>query len=99
MPPDEVESSEDGKELEPVGPPEWYLDDFASLEPDVAETASLGAKPAPVEASELISNGRAPPAWRRYDIPPKGPVRRSVWTPPYSSRPPDKEPEQWFSLN
>ena len=55
--PDEAESSEDDKELEPGGPPEWYLNDFEPLEPDVAEAASLGAQPTPVEAGELISNG------------------------------------------
>ena len=97
--PDEAESSEDDKELEPGGPPEWYLNDFEPLEPDVAEVASLGVQPTPVEAGELMSNSRAPPAWKRDDFPPKGPVRRSVWTPPYGLRPPDKEPEDWLSLN
>ena len=72
--PNEDESSEDAKELEPGGPPEWYLDDFDPLEPDVAEAASLGAQPTPVEACELSSSGRVLPARGRDDFPPKGPV-------------------------
>ena len=48
--PDEAESSEDGKALEPRGPPDWYLDDFDPLEPDVEEAARIGAQPTPAEA-------------------------------------------------
>ena len=66
---------------------------------DVAEAASAGPQPTPVEHAELVTRGRAPPAWRRDDFPAAGPVRRSVWTLPYSLRPPDKEPEEWISLN
>ena len=90
--PDEIESSEDArKEPEEIGGvPDWYLDTFDPLEPDVAEAASACARPMPVETAELIARGRAPPAWRRDDFPAVGPVRRSVWTPPYSMRPPDK---------
>ena len=76
-----------------------YLDTFDPLKPDVAEVARACAQPTPVEAAELITRGRAPPAWRRDDFPAAGPVRRSVWTPPYSLRPPDKEPEELLSLN
>ena len=91
--PDEVESSEDERK-EPAeigGMPDWYLDTFDPLELDVAEAASASARPTPVETSELIARGCAPPAWRRDDFPAVGPVRRSVWTPPCSLRPPDKE--------
>ena len=48
--PDEAESSEDDKALEPGGPPDWYLDDFDPLEPDVEEAARIGAQPTPAEA-------------------------------------------------
>ena len=94
--PDEAESSEDErKEPEEIGKaPEWYLDTFDPFEPDVAKATSIAAHPALVEVSELIARGRAPPAWRRDDFLAIGPVRRSVYTPPYSIRPPDKEPEE-----
>ena len=82
------------------GAPEWYLDSFDPLEPDVAEAEHVSAQPTPTEADELIAiRGRAPPAWRRDDFPAVGPVRRSVWTPPCNLRPPDKQPEEWVSLN
>ena len=35
----------------------------------------------------------------RDDFQAAGPVRRSVYAPPYSLRPPDTEPEVWLSLN
>ena len=70
------------------------------LEPGVAEAEHVSAQPTPTQADEPIAiRGRAPPAWLRDDSPAVGPVRRSVWTPPYSFRPPDKEPEEWLSLN
>ena len=99
--PHEAESSED-EHKEPdeiVGAPDWYLDTFDPLQADVAEVAGAGAQPTPVEAAELVTRGRAPPAWRQCDFQATGPVRRSVWTPPYSPRPPDKEPEELLSLN
>ena len=50
------------------------------------------------EAREIPTSTRAPPSgWRRDDF--GSPVRRSVWTPPWSLRPPHLEPEQWLSLN
>ena len=99
--PDEAESSEDErKEPEEIGgAPEWYLDTFDPFEPDVAEATSVAVQPTPVEDSELVARGRAPPAWRRDDFPAVGSVRRSVYTPPYSLRPPDNEPEELLSLN
>ena len=99
--PYDVESSEDQyKEPDEIGGvPDWYLDTFDPLEPDVSEAANAGEQPTPIEAAELVARGRAPPAWRRDDFPATGPVRRSVWTPPYSLRPPDKELEEWVSLN
>ena len=99
--PYEAASSEDErKELDDIGgAPDWYLDTFDPLEPDVAEAANAGAQPTPVEAAELVARGRAPPAWRRDDFPATGPVRRSVWTPKYSLRLPDREPQEWLSLN
>ena len=99
--PYEAESSEDGhKEPDEIGGvPNWYLDTFDPLEPDVAEAASAGAQPTPLEIAELVTRGRAPPAWRRDDFPATGPARISAWTPPYSLRPPDKEPEEWFFLH
>ena len=100
--PEEVESAEDEHKApeEIGGPPDWYFDDFDPLEPDVGEAGHVSAQPIPTEADELVAiRGRAPPAWRRDDFPSGGPVRRSVWTPPYSFRPPDKEPEEWVCLN
>ena len=99
--PEEVESSEDEQKAidEPGDAPDWYLDAFDPFEPDVAEADRAGDQPTPIEAAELITRGRAPPAWRRDDFPATGPVRRSVWTPPYSLRPPDKEPEELLPLN
>ena len=41
--PDDAESWEDSKALEPGGPPDWCLDDFEPFKPDVAEAASIGA--------------------------------------------------------
>ena len=98
--PYEAESSE-GEHKEPDeigGAPSWYLDTLDPLEPDVAEAANAGEQPTPAEIAELVTRGRAPPAWRRYDFLATGPVRRSVWTPPYSLRPPDREPEEWHFL-
>ena len=69
------------------------------MEPDVAEANDTAAMPTPIEDPELVPRGRAPPAWRRYDFPATGPVRRSVYAPPYNLRPPDTEPEVWLSLN
>ena len=64
-------------------------DDFAAIEPDGEEVVHLGNQPSAAEAGELISDGHAPPAgWRRDDFPPQGPVRRTVWAPPWSLRPP-----------
>ena len=64
--PDEAESPEDEHKPEEIGgAPEWYLDTFDPLEPDVAEVTSIAAQPTPVEDSELVARGRAPPAWRR----------------------------------
>ena len=62
--PEEVESPEDEQIAfeEPGGAPDWYLDILEPLEPDVAEAASACAQPTPVEAAELITRGRAPPA-------------------------------------
>ena len=72
-------------------------DDFAAVEHDVEEAAHLGDQPSAAEAGEIFSDGRAPPAgWRRDDFPLQGPVRRIVWTPPWSLRPPHLEPEQWL---
>ena len=90
--PHEAESSEDEqKEPDEIGgAPNWYLDTFDPLEPDVAEAANAGVRPTPAEAAELVTRCRLPPAWRRNDFPATGPVRRSVWTPPYRLRPPDK---------
>ena len=92
--PEEAESLEDDQKSfeEPGGAPDRYLDPFDRLEPDVAEAVGACAQPTPVDAAELITRGRAPPALRRDDFPADGPVRRSVWTPPYSLRSPDNEP-------
>ena len=74
--------------------------DFAAVEPDVVDVAELGNLPAADEAAEIMSDGRAPPTgWRRDDFPPNGPVRRTVWAPPWSLRPPNLEPEEWLSQN
>ena len=90
--PDEVESSEDErKEPEEIGgASDLYLNTVDPLEPDVAEAASASARPTPVETAELITRGRAPPAWGRDDFRAVGTDRRSVWTLPYSMHPPDK---------
>ena len=75
--------------------------DYAAVEPDVADVAELGSLPPTDVATELMSDGRAPPTgWRRDDFPPGGPViRRIVWTPPWSLCPPNVEPEAWLSQN
>ena len=97
--PDKAESLEDERKPEEIGgAPEWYLDTFDPFEPDVAEATSTAAQPTPVEDAELVARGRAPPAWRRDYFPAAGPVRRSVYTPPYSLRPPGTAPEVWLSL-
>ena len=51
--PDEVESSEhEHKEPEEVcGVPDWYLETFDPLEPDVAEVAGASARPTLVETA------------------------------------------------
>ena len=91
--PDNAESSDDNKPEEICGAPELYLDIVDPLEPDVAEANDTAAQPTPIQDLELVTRGRAPPAWRRDDFPADGPVRRSVHAPPYSLRPPDTEPE------
>ena len=75
--PYEAESSEDEhKEPDEIGGvPDWYLDTFDPLEPDVAEAANAGEQPTPIEGAQLVARGRAPPAWRRDDFPATGPVR------------------------
>ena len=67
-----------------------YADeDFAAVEPDVEEAAHVGDQPTAAEGREIVSDGRAPPAgWRRNDFPQQGLVRHTVWTPPWSLRPP-----------
>ena len=99
--PHEAESSEDVHDEpdEVGGAPDWCLDIFDPLEPDVAEVANSGERPTLAEAVELVTRGRAPPARTRDDFPATSPVRLSVWTPPYSLRPPDEEPEELCSLN
>ena len=99
--PYDAESSEEvHKEPDEIGGVlDWYLDTFDPLEPDVAEAGNDAEQPTPIEAAELVTRSRTAPAWRRDDFPTTGPVRRSVWTPPYSLRPPDKEPEEGISLN
>ena len=72
-------------------------DDFAAIEPGVDEAAYIGDQPTAAEYKEIVSDGRAPgTGWRRDDFPPNGPVRRTVWNPPWSLRPPTWEPEQWL---
>ena len=80
---------------EPGGPPGWYRDDFDPVEPDIAEVADLGGFPSSGVMKELLHDGRSlPSGWRRDDFPPNGSVvLRTVWTPPWSLRPPDVEPE------
>ena len=74
--------------------------DFAAIEPDVAEAEEIGLQPTPAETREIVHDGRSPPiGWRRDDFGTEGVIRRSVWTPPWSTRPPNLEPEQWLSLN
>ena len=98
--PEEGEFSEDENKPEEIrGAPALYLDTFDPLEPDVAEANDTAAQPTPIEDLELVTRGRAPPAWRRDDFSATGPVRRSVCAPPYSHRSPDAEPEVWLSLN
>ena len=63
--------------------------DYDAVEPDVADAATLGDQPTAAEEKEIVTDGRAPPTgWRRDDFPLSGPVRRTVWTPPWSLRPP-----------
>ena len=70
-------------------------DDFAAVEADIDEAAHAGDRPTSAKGREIVSDGRAPLAGlRRDDFPPQGPVRRTVWMPPRSLRPPSHEPEQ-----
>ena len=87
-----VPSEGENKPKEIGGAPEWYPDTFDALQPDVAEANDTAAMPTPIEDLELVTRGRAPLAWRRDDFPAAGPVRRSVYAPPYSRRPPDAKP-------
>ena len=74
--------------------------DFAAIDLDVAEANEVGFQPTPTETSEIVSDGRPPPVgWRRDDFASDGIIRRSVWTHPWSTRPPNLEPEQCLSLN
>ena len=51
------------------------------------------------EIQELGASSRAPPAgWRRDDFGKNGVIRRTVYAPPWSLRPPHIEPEPWLSL-
>ena len=77
-----------------VNVPGWYLYTVDPLEPYIAKPSNAGAQPTPVEAAELVTSGRAPPAWRRYDFPATSPVHRSVGAPPYSMRPSDRKPKE-----
>ena len=68
--------------------------DFAVVEPDVEEAAHVGDQPTAAKDKEIFTDGRAPPAgWRRDDFRRNGPIRRPVWTPSWSMRPPTLEPE------
>ena len=63
--PEEAKSSEDEHKApeEIGGAPDWYLDDFDPLEPDVGEAGHVSAQPIPTQADELIAiRSRAPPA-------------------------------------
>ena len=55
--PYDAESSEDEhKEPDEIGGvPDWYLDTFDPLEPDVAEAANAGEQPTLIEAAELVT--------------------------------------------
>ena len=52
------------------------------------------------ELKEIKTDGKQPPSGWRQDLFEKdGVVRRSVWAPPWSMRPPHLEPETWVSLS
>ena len=63
--------------------------DFAAIELNVAEAEEIGLQPTPAETREIVCDGRSPPVgWRRDDFGTEGVIRRSVWTPSWSTRPP-----------
>ena len=84
--------------VDPSDTPEPAHGDYAAVEPGAADVAELGSIPPADVAKDLVSDGPAPPiGWRRRDFPPGGPViRRIVWAPPWSLRPPNVEPEVWL---
>ena len=84
----------------PPNTPDAADGEYVAMAPDVEDVADLSSLPSFGVAKELIHDGRAPlTGWRRDHFPPDGPVVRcTVWTPPYSLRLPDVEPEQWLSL-
>ena len=54
--PEEAASSEDeNKPDEICGAPEWYLDTFDPLEPDVVEANDTAAQPTAIEDLELVT--------------------------------------------
>ena len=68
---------------------------FAACENDLEEAAHLADQHTAAEAGEIVPDGRATPAGRRRnDFAPQGPVRRTVWTPPWSLRAPHLEPKE-----
>ena len=88
--------------VDPSAIPEVDDGGRAAVKPDVtdvADVAELGSTPPADVVAELVSDGWAPPiGWRRDDFPAGGPViRKTVWAPPWSLRPPNVEPEVWLS--
>ena len=92
----------DTRQDDPVDPsatPELHDGGYAVVKPDVADVAELGSTPPAEVVAELVCDGRAPPiGWRRDEFPAGGPViRKTVWAPSWSLRPPNVEPELWLS--
>ena len=83
------DTSVEGDDVQPEvdGPLPQFSDglnnDFAAVEPDVAEAESLGGLLTAAETREIVCIGRALPiGWRRDDDGNDGLIRRSVWTHP-----------------
>ena len=85
--------------VDPSATPELDDGGYAAVEPNVADVAELGSTPPVGVVAEMVSDGRAPTTgWRRVDFPAGSPViRKTVWAPPWSLRPPHVEPEVWLS--
>ena len=73
---------------------------FPPIDADLAEAKKTIVDDVAFENAELKSDGKAPPTgWRRDAFGSTDVVRRVVWAPPWSLRPPSLEPEAWLCFS